>query len=271
MRIIRGKKALVTGAASGIGRALGLALAREGADLFLVDVDGAGLGAVAAEARSHGVEVVTRLCDLREASEISAAVAAVLAMWTRLDILVNNAGVALSGGLLDTPLEDWDWVLSINLYGVIHGCHFFVPEMVKRRSGHVVNVSSILGVMATADSIGYATAKFGVFGLSEALRAELLPLGIGVSTICPGMIATNLIKTGRLPPDKDRDKIHETFQKRNYSPDKVAKAIVGAILHDRPVVPVAPEAWALYYAKRFAPGLTAKLGRWAIDRADQVG
>src|SRR5439155_1020798 len=108
-----------------------------------------------------------------------------------VDVLVNNAGVGLGGGFLDTSLEDWRWILSINLWGVIHGCHFFLPPMVRRgRGGHVVNVSSAAGFLATAQLAAYSATKFAVFGLSEALRDELRPHGIAVTTVCPGIINT---------------------------------------------------------------------------------
>ena len=267
MRELVGKTALVTGAAGGIGRSTALALARAGAHVIVCDVNEAALAAVAAELGascqlSRRVDVGDRAAMQRFADEVHALVPA-------LDVLVNNAGVGLHGGLLGTSLDDWDWVLRVNLGGVIHGCHFFVPRMVERGAGgHVVNVSSVLGVFGAPDVIGYATSKFGVFGLSESLRAEMARHKIGVSTICPGAIDTGIISATRFAGIADegrvssmRDRVNGLFKKRNYSPDRVARAIVAAIRHSRPVVPVAPEAWALYYLKRFAPSLTGPLGR----------
>jgi NAD(P)-dependent dehydrogenase (short-subunit alcohol dehydrogenase family) len=264
MKDLRDKIALVTGGASGIGRATVNALAAQGAKLIVCDVNRQGLDAVAAELGpklilSRRVDVSDRAAMRSFADEVHKLVPAV-------DVLVNNAGVGLSGGISDTTLEDWDWVVGINLNGVIHGCHFFIPPMRRRGTGgHVVNVSSMLGLMAGPGVLGYATTKFAVFGLSESLRAELEPERIGVSTICPGMIATDIIKTTRFRgvdnPDKMRKYTDETFHKRSYPPEKVAAAIVSAIQNDRSVVPVAPEAWATYFLKRLAPSLMPRIGR----------
>jgi NAD(P)-dependent dehydrogenase (short-subunit alcohol dehydrogenase family) len=180
-----------------------------------------------------------------------------------VDVLVNNAGVGLQGGMLDTSLDDWDWILRINLGGVVHGCHFFVPHMVERKlPAHVVNVSSALGYFAAPGVVGYSTAKFGVFGLSESLRAELEPHGIAVSVICPGIIDTGIIKHTRIASEggeKLRDRVQQAYTRRSYGPDKVARAIVRAVKRGTPVVPVSPEAWVLYYLKRVAPGLVGRL------------
>jgi short-subunit dehydrogenase len=154
-------------------------------------------------------------------------------------------------------------VLSINLWGVIHGCHFFVPKMVEKKSGHVVNVSSAFGLVAVPDAIGYCTSKFAIVGLSESMRAELDPLGIGVSTICPGIIDTNFVRTARYKrdPESTRARVVSLHKKRAYGPEKVAAAIVSAVKAKKAVVPVSPEAWFAYYVKRLAPALVLPLSR----------
>jgi NAD(P)-dependent dehydrogenase (short-subunit alcohol dehydrogenase family) len=274
MRELVGKTALVTGAAGGIGRATAQALAREGARVVICDVNQAALGVVAtslADAclRARRVDVSDRVAMRGFADEVHELVPA-------LDILVNNAGVGLQGGLLVTSLDDWDWILSINLGGVIHGCHFFVPRMVERgQGGHVVNMASALGLLGAPDVLGYATSKFGVCGLSESIRAELAPHRIGVSTICPGMIDTSIIANARFAAGVDanvrnqrlRKRARQIYKMRSYGPERVAHAIVDAIRNDRAVVPVAPEAWALYYVKRFFPALSGPLGRFVAKHA----
>jgi len=273
MKTLKDKVALVTGAASGIGRATVNALAVRGARLIVCDVNRAGLDAVAAELGPS--LLLSRRVDVSDRAAMRAFADEVHKLVPAVDVLVNNAGVGLSGGISDTTLEDWDWVLGINLNGVIHGCHLFIPPMRRRGAGgHVVNLSSLLGITAGPGVLGYATSKFAVFGLSESLRAELAPEGIGVSTICPGMIATDIIKGTRFRGvdnvDKMRQKTDETFHKRSFPPEKVAQSIVSSILHDRAVVPVAPEAWATYYMKRFAPSLLPRLGR-VLARRSQRG
>lgn len=263
--------ALVTGAASGIGKATALALAKRGVRLVLCDRDAAKLDALAA---TLGAQVVLLAAvDVSDRAAMKALADRVHALVPALGLLVNNAGVGAHGGLLETPLEDWDWVLGVNLMGVIHGCHFFAPKMAAARRGHIVNVSSTYGFIAGGDVAPYTTSKFAVFGLSESLRAELAPHGVGVSTICPGIIATNIIKTSRFragdPTESEsrRASAQRMFAGRNYPPEKVADAILAAVAKNKAVVPVAPEAWSLYFLKRLAPGLAAKALRSFGDRA----
>jgi NAD(P)-dependent dehydrogenase (short-subunit alcohol dehydrogenase family) len=261
-----GKTALITGAASGIGRETALAFARAGADLVLCDVEQAGLAETEARARALGRQVLARRVDVASKDEMAAFAAEVHAAHEAVDVLVNNAGVGLSGGFLDTTLEDWEWILSINLWGVIHGCHFFIPPMVaRRRGGQVVNLSSTAGFVGNEALAAYCTTKFGVFGLSESLREELGPHGISVATICPGIINTPITKSSRLRGKWSapgvQDRIVDGFAKRNYGPEKVAEAILAAAASGATVVPVSPEAWTLYVMKRIAPRLTAFVGR----------
>lgn len=263
---LSGKLVLVTGAASGIGRETARALATRGCRLVVVDLDEVGLAALG---RDLGDAVVlSRRVDVGDASAMQALADEVHALAPAVDVLVNNAGVGLAGGMLDTPLADWDWVLRVNLWGVIHGCHVFVPRMAARGAGHVVNVSSALGYFATGQTAGYATSKFAVFGLSESLRAELAPKGVGVSTICPGIIDTPIVRTGRFhgtDQDRARDKLGRDYARRGYGPERVARVIVSAIEHERGVVPVTPEAWALWLLSRAAPRAAPLVAR-LLDR-----
>jgi len=261
---LAGKLAVVTGAASGIGRETALALARAGADLAVCDLNEAGLGETASTAGALGRRVLTRRVDVARRDDVRGFAADVHREHEAVDVLVNNAGVGLGGGFLDTALEDWEWVVSINLWGVIHGCHFFLPPMVKRgRGGHVVNVSSVAGYLATAQLAAYSTTKFAVFGLSEALRDELRPHGIGVTTVCPGLINTPITTSarmlGRYGTEAARAALVTTYRRRNYGPERVAAAIVKAIVRNRAVAPVSPEAWVMYVLKRLSPGLTARI------------
>ncbi|HZP43355.1 MAG TPA: SDR family NAD(P)-dependent oxidoreductase [Candidatus Binatia bacterium] len=271
---LRGKTALVTGAASGIGRATALALAAAGADLVLCDVDAAGLEETAARVRTAGRRAEASVVDVANRDAMRAFAASVHRARPAVDVLVNNAGVALGGDFLDTTLEDWDWIVSINLMGVVHGCHFFLPPMVARGAGgHVVNVSSAAGYVATAPLAAYATTKFGVFGLSEALRDELRPHGIGVTTICPGFVNTPITRRARLrgraaAPEAQQAMIR-FYERRNYGPERVGAAIVRSIRRNRTVVPVAPEAWVLWALKRLAPNLTARLNHAVSARMER--
>jgi short-subunit dehydrogenase len=258
---LSGKIAVVTGAASGIGRATALELARRGADLALCDLDEVGLEAFAKEVEAMGRKVIRQRVDVSSSRDMERFADAVHAEVGAVDILMNNAGVGLGGGFLHTDLENWDWVIGINLKGVIHGCHYFLPRMVERGAGHVINVASAAGLVATEALSAYSTTKFAVVGLSEALHEELSQYGIGVTTVCPGIINTAITRTSRMvgpmATDSSRDEVVRAYERRNYTPERVAKNIVRGVERDRAVLPVSPEAWVMYYGKRFLPRLTA--------------
>jgi NAD(P)-dependent dehydrogenase (short-subunit alcohol dehydrogenase family) len=258
------QSALVTGAGSGIGRETALLLAARGARLFLVDVAAEALGETASMCRGYGNAARTECVDVSDREAMARFSETVHRDVPAVDILVNNAGVGLGASFLDTSLSDWEWIVGVNVWGVIHGCHFFVPRMVERKQGgHVVNVASAAGYVGTAELSAYATTKFAVVGLSEALRDELAPHGIGVSTICPGIIDTSITQSARLrgaaAADGERERLIGIYKRRNYGPRKVAEAIVDAIERNRAVVPVTPEAWVMYALKRAAPSVLPKI------------
>ncbi len=264
MKDLAGKLALVTGAGSGIGRATALLLASHGARLAVVDVDGKRVEAIRAELGARCA--LAKRVDVSRRDEMGSLADEVHGLVGVVDLLVNNAGVGHGGGVVGTPLTDWDWVLGVNLGGVVHGCHFFVPRMVARGAGgHVVNVASTFGLVAPGSAGPYCTSKFAVVGLSESLRAELEPHGIGVSTICPGLIATDIIGRGRFTDESMRPRLVDYFAREGASPDKVARAIVSAIASNAAVVPVGPDAWAAYLGKRAAP----RLWRWVTRQVEK--
>jgi NAD(P)-dependent dehydrogenase (short-subunit alcohol dehydrogenase family) len=276
VRDLRGKTALVTGAGSGIGRETAFALGRAGADVVVCDVNEIGLEETAGALRARGRTVIARRVDVADRAAMAAFAAEVHAQLPAVDILVNNAGIALGGGFLDTTLDDWEWIVGINLRGVVHGCHFFIPPMVARaQGGHVVNVSSAAGYIASAQLAAYATTKFAVLGLSEALRDELAPHGIGVTTVCPGIINTPITASARLRGSAASAEMRAAlvgfYQRRNYGPARVAANILKAIGRNRAVAPVSPEAWVLYFLKRWVPGVTARLNRRSTERLLAAG
>jgi NAD(P)-dependent dehydrogenase (short-subunit alcohol dehydrogenase family) len=274
VRNLGGKLALITGAATGIGRETALALARAGADLVICDVNESGLEQTAADLRALGRTILARRVDVARREDMQALADEVHRERAAIDVLVNNAGVGLGATFLETPLEDWEWIVRINLWGVIHGCHFFVPPMVARgQGGHVVNVSSAAGFAAVPQLAAYCTTKFGVFGLSEALREELRPRGIGVTTVCPGIVNTPIVQTSRMRGASDvpgaRERLVAVYARRNYSPERVAALILKAIARNRAVAPITPEAWTMYLLKRLSPRLAAWVGRASSARLER--
>jgi len=264
---IEGKVAMVTGAGSGIGRATAVVLAGQGMRVAVTDLQPESARATVEQIRSAGGEARAFAMDVAEPGQVHSALAEIQGGLGIPSILVNNAGIAVGGLFLDTGLDSWQKIVSINLMGVVHCCQAFVPAMVSTgRPGHIVNIASMLGYTGMRGVTAYCATKFGVMGFSESLRAELHDHAIGVSAVCPGIIRTNIINAGilqsaELDVEAKRKEIEALYQKRNYPPEKVARAVLSAIRRNRAVMPVTPEAWFAYYAKRWLPGLIARLAR----------
>jgi NADP-dependent 3-hydroxy acid dehydrogenase YdfG len=254
------KVVVVTGAGSGIGRATALAFAKLGARIAACDVDQARLDALAQELAERAL--VVKKIDVSDRAQMAAFADDVHARVPAADVIVNNAGVAVGGSFLDTSLDDWDWLLGINLRGVVHGCHFFVPKMVEQRRGHVVNVSSILGIFPAANATAYVASKFAVLGLSQSLRSELAKHNIGVTAICPGMIATAIVADGRVSGAlrERKPRVIETFKKRGTPPEVVAAQIVDAVRSNPAVRTVGRDAAVIRALARVAPQASQRLG-----------
>lgn len=243
---------VVTGAGSGIGRATALAFAQQGARIAACDVDPARLDALSAELGDRAL--VVQKVDVADRAQMSAFADAVHAQVPAADVVVNNAGVAVGGSFLETSLDDMDWLLGINLRGVIHGCHFFVPRMVERRTGHVVNISSIFGIYPAPNVTAYVASKFAVLGFSQSLRTELAPHQVGVTAICPGMIATAIVADGRMAGQiGDRRAMMVERFKKGTPPSRVAEAILDAVRTNPAVRTVGRDAWVVHQLTKLAP------------------
>jgi acetoacetyl-CoA reductase len=225
MRILRNKKALVSGAASGIGRAIALRLAGEGTHLFLVDIDQPGVAETAAEARRAGVEVITRRCDLAEPQDVSSTVAEVLSRWNGVDILVNNAGITRDGMMHRMTKENWDAVLRTNLDSVFNMTRLVIEGMRSRGFGRIVSISSINGRKGQVGQANYSAAKAGLLGFTKAVAQEGAGRGITANVIAPGYIATEMVQA--VPKEVLETKILPHIPVgRLGSADEVARCVV---------------------------------------------
>ncbi|MFD5447026.1 SDR family oxidoreductase [Streptomyces sp. NPDC127100] len=264
-----GQLVLVTGAGSGIGRATAFAFAEAGARVVAVDRDAASAARTAERSRLLGArQAWAETADVSDEQSMEKLAARVAAEYGVVDVLVNNAGIGLSGSFFDTTPEDWKKVLDVNLWGVIHGCRLFGRQMAERgQGGHIVNTASAAAFLPSRVLPAYSTSKAAVLMLSECLRAELAGQGIGVTAICPGLVNTNITSTARfagVDASEERRRQQRTarwYGKRNYPPEKVAAAILEAVVHDRAVVPVTPEARGAHLASRYLPGALRRLAR----------
>jgi NAD(P)-dependent dehydrogenase (short-subunit alcohol dehydrogenase family) len=252
-----GAVALVTGAGSGIGRVTALALSAAGASVICTDIDGDAAAKTAAGCDERGgADATSRQVDVADRAAMQALADEVQRDHGALGVMVNNAGVGLSGRFTDMSADDWHWIRSINLDGVVNGCAVFAPAMLAAGRGHVVNVASALGYTPTGTEAAYVTTKAGVLALSQCLRADWAKQGVGVSAICPGVINTAIVEKGRLVGDRgtstSRRRIERAFR-HGHRPEKVADAILSALRGDRPVVPVGFEAWAGWAFHRLGP------------------
>ncbi|MFD5410873.1 SDR family oxidoreductase [Streptomyces nojiriensis] len=264
-----GQLVLVTGAASGIGRATAFAFAEAGARVVAVDRDAEGAARTADMARLVGAAEAWAECvDVSDEQAMEKLAAKVAAEYGIVDVLVNNAGIGLSGAFLDTTAEDWKKVLDVNLWGVIHGCRIFGKQMAERgQGGHIVNTASAAAYLPSRTLPAYSTSKAAVLMLSECLRAELASKSIGVSAICPGIVNTNITATSRFAgvdeaeEKRRRERSSRLYGLRNFPPEKVADAILRAVVRNEAVVPVTPESKGALWMSRFAPRALRRIAR----------
>ncbi|MEV2205319.1 SDR family NAD(P)-dependent oxidoreductase, partial [Streptomyces sp. NPDC047970] len=234
-----------------------------------VDRDADGAVRTADEARAAGAAGAwAETADVSDELAMEKLAERVTSEHGVVDVLVNNAGIGLAGSFLDTSPEEWRRVLDVNLWGVVHGCRLFGRRMVERgQGGHIVNTASAAAFLPSRTLSAYSTSKAAVLMLSECLRAEFADRGIGVSAICPGIVNTNITSTTRFAgtdeeeQQRRRSRSTQWYGRRNYPPEKVAEAVLDAVLRDRAVVPVTPEAHGARLLSRLAPKALRGLAR----------
>jgi NAD(P)-dependent dehydrogenase (short-subunit alcohol dehydrogenase family) len=227
-----GEIAVITGGASGIGRGTALALARAGADIALADVHDGRLAAVSDEITALGRRVLAVHCDVSRDADVTALARRVETELGAPGIVMNNAGVVLRGALEQIDVQDWQWCLGINVFGVVRGINAFLPGMIERRHGHIVNTGSMAGMVAfTGEGAPYIASKFAINGLTEALALYARPFGIGVSLLCPGGVNTNLAETGRsIGMTPEREKAETQMAQTLQGGDELEPELIGDLV-----------------------------------------
>jgi short-subunit dehydrogenase len=261
MTAIRGAAAAVTGAASGIGRALALELAARGCDVALADRDDAGLATLAAEiSHVHSQKVTVHRVDVGEPRQIEEFAQAAIADHPGLNIVINNAGVALMGQFDEIDQAQMDWLMNINFWGVVHGTRAFLPHLNGLREAHIVNLSSIFGIIAPPGQTAYAAAKFAVRGFSEALRHELAAAAspVRLSVVHPGGIATNIARNSRtgvgMTDNARRAQSIEQFESSaRTTPQAAALRIIHGIENNQPRILIGNDARLMDLLQRIRP------------------
>jgi short-subunit dehydrogenase len=273
MTAILGAAAAVTGAASGIGRALALEFAARGADLALADRDEAGLHGVAGEIGGKS-KVTTHRVDLAEPAQIAAFADSANAAHPALNILVNNAGVALLGKFSEIDQAQMDWLFNINFWGVVHATRAFLPHLEKRREAHIANLSSIFGIIAPRGQTAYSAAKFAVRGFSESLRHELAiaESPVRLTVVHPGGVATNIVRNSRtgsgVADNERRAQLIDRFDRMaKTTPEQAARAIIAGIETNKPRVLIGNDARMLDILQRLRPATYQRVLTWLDNRA----
>lgn len=260
MKTLKGKKALVTGAASGIGREIAICLAKEGTDVFLVDIDEPSLNDVSQMVSNFDVSVETGVYDLADPDEVDQCANHYESCWNDIDILINNAGIAYYGLTLNMTDEQWEKLWSVNINAPVRLTRRLLPNLLDRSEAHVLNVASILGIYPANRLNAYCTSKSALIGFSEALRVEFGRQGLGVTAFCPGFVKTKLFESAM------NGHMRETPTPPAIvcsCPKRVAQKAIKAIYRNQGLSVVTPMGRTMYFIKRFFPGL--------VDRVNLVG
>jgi NAD(P)-dependent dehydrogenase (short-subunit alcohol dehydrogenase family) len=274
MKSFRDKTAIVTGGGSGIGTELALALAGEGAHVVITDIVQERIDEVVSRLEGKGVKAGGYRVDHASLEETRAFAEQYGKEWDPVDVLCCNAGVGHGARLEDTTLEDWEWVLGVNLWGVIYMTHLFVPGMIERRQGSVLITASAAGIMPLPAMAPYNVTKAAVVSLAETLRMELVTHNIGVTALCPGVINTSIVRDGRVRfseggEDSVRSNMVNFYATKGVDPAIVARDALWALKRDVGIMPTPLHVWPLYLLHRLSPPLYHWLGKylWKKGRA----
>ena len=263
MTEIAGKVATITGAASGIGRATAIALAREGATICASDLDREGLAETAKRIESEGGKVSTYLLDVADKDAVFAFAQDIETSHGGADIVINNAGVAQIAKVEELAFDDFEWVMNIDFWGMVYGTKAFLPQLQAKGAGHIVNVSSIFGIISVPSQAAYNSAKFAIRGFTEALRHELQRTDIKVSCVHPGGIKTNIVRNARFLQSTQataREEAASGFDKiARTTPDRAAQVILKGIRKDKGRILIGMDAHLVDWMQRLMPASYGKV------------
>lgn len=261
IRELKGRVVVVSGAASGIGRALALGLWGKGCHLALVDLDEDGLVQLRAElaGAGGGGAATTHAADVGDRARMREVAREVVAAHGAVHVLINNAGIGHEAAFPQTTLDDWDRVVDTNLWGVIHGCHFFMPHLAKSDRAHIVNVSSLFGLVAVPGQSAYCATKFGVRGLSESLFEELRSTSIGLTHVHAGATGTNIMRSAKGDDPELMRRLVTWFDRHGIPPERVADRIIRAIQKGTPRLLITPEVRLGDVLVRLLPGSAGRI------------
>jgi short-subunit dehydrogenase len=261
IRVLGGKVAVVTGAANGIGRALASALWAKGCHLAAVDLDCDGLGSLQRELTGKGLgqRLTTHCADVADRERMQRLAPEVVEAHGAVHLLINNAGIGYEAAFPQTSLRDWDHIVGVNLWGVIHGCHFFMPYLAKAERAHIVNLSSLFGIVGMPGQTAYSATKFAVRGFSEALFEELRATSIGLTVVHPGAVATNIINATKGDDPELLQRVSRWYERNAMRPEKAAALIIRAVEKGAPRLLIAAESYFGDFLRRLIPTAGNKL------------
>lgn len=266
LSIFSGKIAVITGAGSGIGRALAEELARRGAHVVISDINAGRIETVADGIARAGGRVTASVLDVADYEAVRGMIDGTVSAHGGVDYLFNNAGIAVAGPAKDFTIEDWRRVIDTNLYGVVYGTAVAYPLMVRRGNGHIINTASIEGLTPFPATVGYAASKYGVVGLSHSLRIEGASHGVRVSVVCPGYVRTSIFIDSKLVNMKKQD-IKGLLDRLGVTPEECAKIILRGVERNQATIVVTFFAKLLWYMNRFTPGALS----WLMKRSYRKG
>jgi NAD(P)-dependent dehydrogenase (short-subunit alcohol dehydrogenase family) len=261
IRHLQAKVVVVTGAASGIGRALAMGFCDKGSHLALVDIDRDGLTRLELElkASDHAQTITVHVANVADRLRMQQLAREVGAAHGRVDVLINNAGVGHEAPFHQTSLDEWERIVGVNMWGPIYGCHFFMPYLAKVEQAHIVNISSLFGIVAMAGQAAYCTTKFAVRGLSESLWEELRATSVGLTVVHPGAVATNIMKHAQGDDPELLQRLDHFFAQHAISPVRASAQIIRAIQKGTPRLLITPEVKVADWLKRLIPVAGNKL------------